>query len=271
MKYILALILTACASYRGDGEFTRLKSVSYNSSGDARHLSEVLIPQGEGPFPGVVVVHGGGWQSRSYSDMTSLAESLASHGFAVININYRYSPKHHHPAPVDDLQEALKFFKSHAQEYKLDPKRIALWGYSSGAHTVTYFGVTRNNQKDLKVQAIIAGGGPYDFTWYPKSPYIKGYMGKYRDQMLAEYFEASPAHHVTEGLSPFYLYHAKADILVEMAQATSFEARLKAHHVKVKRYEIPFWGHASGFVLSDESVKKGILFLNEELKNSPQI
>lgn len=261
------IFLSSCATYHGKEKFKRFPDISYNGKNDQRHLSEVLIPEGKGPFPGVVVVHGGGWRSRKYSDMNSIAESLASHGFVVININYRFSPKFRHPAPIEDLQEALLFFKQKASDYKLDINKIGLWGYSSGGHTVSYYGITRNHLENLKVQAIVSGGAPYDFTWYPKSPYIRGYLGKYRNQMLKEYFEASPSNLVIEGLPPFFLYHAEGDTLVELAQATSFEAKLRAKNVKVKRYDIPFWGHVSGFILSDEAVKRGILFLEKELKH----
>lgn len=57
----------------------------------------------------IITVHGGGGDSRDNSDFTSIAESLASNGYNVFNINYRLAPKNVHPAPIDDLNLAIKF------------------------------------------------------------------------------------------------------------------------------------------------------------------
>lgn len=192
--------------------------------------------------------------------MNSIAVSLASHGFVVYNINYRLAPEFKHPAPIEDLGEALKFFKAHAIEYKLDSERIGLWGYSCGSHISAYYALTNPG-----IKAVVAGGSPMDFTWYPHSPIISKYMGKERDEMLDEYFDASPMYKVTSKAPPFFLYHAENDKLVEFAQSSAFEAQLKKHRVPVKLHKIGWWGHATAFIFSEESVIKGVNFLKKSL------
>lgn len=257
--------IASCTSYPGPQKYKVLKNVQYGQEGKSELIGEVYIPQQEKKAPGVLLVHGGGWRSGSYKDMRSIAHSLAGHGFVVFNINYHLNKSFRHPSPIKDLSFALDHFKENAKKYNLQKDNIGLWGYSSGGHTVTYFALT-NAGTENAVQAVVAGGTPFDFTWYPKSPYIKSYMGFYRDAGLEAYYEASPAYKVTEKAPPFFLYHAKKDDLVEHAQSTAFEARLKRHNIPVTRHDIGFWGHTTAFIFSTKAVVKGIEFLEEVLK-----
>lgn len=259
--------LVACAAHRGNEKFSTEESISYSETKNLRQQAKAFIPRGEGPFPGVLLVHGGGWSSRSLNDMDSIAESLASHGFSVFSINYRYSPEARHPAPIEDLDKALDHFKRNWQHYKLDRKRVGLWGYSSGGHTVSYFALMNANDKNKKVQAVVAGGAPFDLTWYPFSPYVKEYIGKYRDDALDEYFKASPAYMISETAPPFFLYHARYDKRVEHAQSTAFEAKLKQKGIRASVHTVPYGGHTIAFVFADGPVKKGIEFFKAELRS----
>jgi len=268
MRAILILIsflITSCTYYPGKYKFDKIQEAFYTAEKNERQMGQVYIPKGSGPFPGVVIVHGGGWDSRTFSDMDSVAESLAANGFVVYNINYRLAPNHRHPDPIIDLKNALTYFKIHSKEYKLDPARIGLWGYSSGGHIVTSHALIYALDKEHRVQAVVAGGTPFDFTWYPYSPIISVYMGNFRDKMLDQYFKASPMFMETKGAPPFYIYHAKEDKLVEFAQSTAFEAKLKASNIPVKRHGIGWWGHATAFIFSKKAVKNGIIFLKKTL------
>ena len=258
-------VLCSCTNYPGNFKYVIKNNVHYNQDKSERHNGEVIMPDGLGPFPAVIVVHGGGWSSRSYEDTTSIAESLAGNGFVAYNINYRYSPEHHHPAQIDDLEAAIKFLKTNAKNYKVDTKRIGLWGYSSGGHTVSYYALTRAQNPDLKVGAVVAGGVPFDFTWYTRSPYIKGYMGNFRDKMFEQYVDASPSYRITKDSPPFFIYHAEKDTLVEHSQATSFEARLKMYQVPVERCDVSWWGHMTVFMFSSKPLQQGVEFLKRKL------
>jgi acetyl esterase/lipase len=259
------VLLSACASYEGGEAFEIKTDVYYSQEQNSRLQADLYTPKGSGPFPAVILVHGGGWKSRSRKDMDSIAVSLATNGMAVMNINYRFAPEHLHPSPIDDLKAAVEFLKKHHQLYRVNQDRIGLWGYSSGGHTVSYYALKYSDHPQLKVKAVVAGGAPYDFTWYPKSPYIKGYMGKYRDDMLQEYVDASVFSLINKSGPPFFLYHAMEDELVEFAQMSAFAARLKLAGISVKTHPISFWGHATGFALPDRPVELGVKFLKKSL------
>lgn len=265
MKLIALLILFAgCASYKGKEAFKE-ETFFYTEANDVRQSGEAYTPVNGTNLPGVIMVHGGGWDSRDYGDNRSIARSLASHGYSVININYRFPPKHLHPAPIEDLKLALHWFKKNAAKFRLNPEKIGLWGYSAGGHIVSLYALQNIGTPD-GVQAVVSGGAPYDLTWYTHSPIIGPYIGGIRDKKLEEYFNASPAWNIHKGAPPFFIYHAQKDKLVEYAQATSFEARMKREGNWIKRYRVPFWGHAFAFIFSDRAVEKGVNFYDKFLK-----
>jgi acetyl esterase/lipase len=254
MKYLFLLFfLVSCADYPGDVPFQTFKDIYYTDARELRQSAEAYVPSSGENLPGIVMVHGGGWDSRDYTDNRSIGEFL---------------PKHLHPAPIEDLEAAIIWFKQNAKRFRLDVNRIGLWGYSAGGHITSLYAL-QNIGTPKAVQAVVSGGAPYDLTWYTHSPIISPYIGGRRDLKLKEYFEASPAHHVKEGAPPFFLYHGRNDKLVEYAQTTAFEAKLKFKGAFVKRFKVPFWGHAFAFAFSDEAVKKGIKFLDKKLKGNP--
>jgi acetyl esterase/lipase len=264
---LVTLLLTtiSCASYRGSGEFTKQENHFYTQEKIARQKGELYLPKVDGARPAVILVHGGGWRSRNLEDMNLIAKSLAEHGFIVFNINYRLAPEFKHPAPVEDLRQAHTYLlKLHEdKKIELDPNRVGLWGYSSGGHTISYYALQKNNPGPIK--AVVSGGAPYDFTWYPLSPYLLDYMGKYRDEMIDAYIEASPVNHLHAEAPSFFLYNGIKDRLVEHAQASAFQFKLRQAGIQANRYDVAFWGHANVFIFSSEAVKQGVLFLENKL------
>lgn len=249
----------------GPGDYQQIERIDYSERfSNERHEAEAFVPEGNGPFPGVIIIHGGGWTSRSYEDTRTIGKSLASHGFTTLSINYSLSPEFKHPAAILDLKEAYQYFRTNAEKYKLNPSKISLWGYSSGGHIASYFALT-NKDPELKVSAVVAGGAPFDLTWYPFSPYIIKYLGKYRDEMLPEYIEASPVTHVHKDAPPFFMYHGLQDRLVEVVQSSNMQAKLKAQGVDAELHIVPFWGHSMTFIFSSESVERGINFLKAKV------
>ncbi len=98
---------------------------------------DVHLPSGHkrhGAVGAVLIVHGGGWNHGSKGDYEKFDRWLTTNGFAVFDVNYRLAgPESRFPVPADDVATAFKWAQSHASEYGVDPKRIALLGRSAGA------------------------------------------------------------------------------------------------------------------------------------------
>ena len=227
---------------------------------------DFYTPVGLGPFPTVLLVHGGGWDSGTRTQTTPIAEKLAGNGFAVYNVEYRLAPKNRYPAPVDDLVTATRWLRAHATERKIDPARIGAYGYSAGAHLVSMLALT-DHGSDARITAVVSGGTPAVLTRFTDSPLVKKLLGKTYAEDPALYAEASPIHHVatSQRKIPFFLYHAKGDWIVPHNQMESFRDALIAHGYPVETYEVPIIGHIELFLFGENAVDRAIEFLKKTL------
>ncbi|TPW18961.1 MAG: lipase/esterase [Elusimicrobia bacterium] len=224
------------------------------------------MPEGPGPFPGMLVIHGGGWSARRPSDMAAIAKALARRGYVALNVTYRLAPEHLYPAAVDDVREALHWARAEASRLKLDPARVGAWGYSAGAHLAAMLGVADGEDLGDRVTAVVAGGTPADFEMYPKSPIITPFMGRTFAEAPEEWRAASPVNHATPDDAAFFLYHGTKDVLVEPAQAERMAAALAKAGV---RHQV-FWqkgrGHVTAFVFDGAAVRAALTFLDSVLR-----
>ncbi len=227
---------------------------------------DLYLPARDGPLPVVLVVHGGGWSSRSREDMTGLSRSLARRGYAVFNIAYRFAPRYTYPAQLQDLQQALLWLGANAARYRLDSARINTWGYSSGAHLaalVAGIDAAAPSGAELpRVNAVVAGGIPADLRKYEKSPLVTRFMGGYRDEMPARYAEASPAAHISAGDPPVFIYHGSLDTLVTPDQATDYYEALRAAGIDAELYLQSLRGHVTMFLFGGTAESRAIDFLD---------
>src|SRR6266540_3305895 len=140
MKFLVSLLLVsapALAELRSDIEFA--------VKGDVRLTLDAYVPDGRGPFPAVIVVHGGGFtRGDKQTFVKPLFDPLTKAGFAWFTINYRLAPAYRFPAATDDVARAIEYVKSHAKQYNVDKKRIALMGESAGGHLVAYVGAVND-------------------------------------------------------------------------------------------------------------------------------
>ena len=107
-------------------------------------ILDLYLPEtGDGPFPTMVYVHGGGWSMGTKTEgFLGGAIGLLEKGYAVISINYRLVPKTRFPEFIFDSKTAVRWARAHAEEYKLDPSRFAMAGDSAGGHIALMMGFT---------------------------------------------------------------------------------------------------------------------------------
>src|SRR3954468_11590862 len=154
--------------------------------------ADVYRPHGPGPFPGILVVHGGAWRMGARADFATIAHGLAERGYTAVAIDYRLAPTYKFPAQIYDCQAAVRWMRSHASELKIDPARIGGFGYSAGGHLVALLGTLDDKQlrepglaanaPSSRLQAVVAGGAPCDFRSLPgDSERIAFWLGGTRD------------------------------------------------------------------------------------------
>lgn len=249
--------------------------------------ADAYIPRGAGPFPGVLVVHGGAWMSGHRSHMTRIASQLARHGYSAVSISYRLAPQFKWPAQIEDCRSALCWIHTHTDRLKVDPDCIGALGYSAGGQLVAMLGATETPlesqqpapadaghngalpAKDvLRLKAVVAGGAPCDFRWLPRdSKALAFWLGGTRAAKPEVYEEASPVKFVSADDPPVLFYHGDRDTLVPIQSPRAMAASLQAAGVTAE-FRTVQGGHVEAF-FSDEGVTAAIEFFDRTLKPAP--
>lgn len=104
--------------------------------GTPSQYAELFLPQGAGPFPVAVLVHGGCWTVRfgGIDQMKNMAGALAAQGIAVWNVEYRRvdEPGGGYPGMYHDMNGALALLQANAARFRLDTSRVVAVGHSAG-------------------------------------------------------------------------------------------------------------------------------------------
>jgi acetyl esterase/lipase len=150
--------------------------LAYASDSSAQKLDLYIPTSGSGPFPVVVMVHGGGFMMGDKADGAGLAgvDQLLTAGYAVASINYRLSSEAKYPAQINDAKAAVRFLRANAAKYNLSLDKIGAWGASAGGSLVSLLGTTcgvselegaelGNADQSSCVQAVVDWFGPIDF------------------------------------------------------------------------------------------------------------
>lgn len=209
-----------------------VKNVLYKQTEEQTLVADVFIPnQGKKHYGAVLLVHGGGWISGSKENLQPLAQSLSEHGYVAVSVNYRLSTKAQFPAAVIDLKSAVKWMRTYAKDFKINPDRIAILGTSAGAQLATLVGMSAsdplffdgNTEVSGKVQAVINIDGITSFI-HPEaqeSEIAGQWLGGLKDENFENWKLASPLEYVSEKSPPMLFinsaqerFHAGRDDMV---------------------------------------------------------
>jgi pectinesterase len=226
--------------------------IEYGEANGQKLLLDAHVPAGDGKFPVVLIVHGGGWMTGDReTDIVPVFAPVATN-FTWFTIYYRLAPTNRWPACSDDVNTAIRWVKAHAAEYKGDPDRIALLGYSAGGHLVTLAGthpekpnailkfLHLTSKTSTEVQAVVAFAPPTDLVADNErrgglSTSMQNLFEfgttNLTDSVRAELKRNSPLTYVKPGLPPFLLINGTADKTVPFGQTENFYKALKAAKV----------------------------------------
>jgi acetyl esterase/lipase len=110
-------------------------------------MARVYQPQGSGPFPVLLDLHGGAWNNQDRGANAMMDESLAHSGILVVAIDLTRAPEAPYPASVQDANYGVRWLKHRAREWNGAPETIGALGSSSGGHEVELCAMRPNDPR----------------------------------------------------------------------------------------------------------------------------
>jgi acetyl esterase/lipase len=262
----------------GNGEGTELKL-------------DLARPEGEGPFPAIVFIHGGGWYQGNRQGYKAAIKEAAERGYVAATISYRLMKFDEakketatatpiFPAQIHDAKAAIRSLRANAEKYRIDPNRIGVTGGSAGGHLSLMVGLTDEDSKlegegghskeSSRVQAVVNVFGPTEMVSAHETSSVawimRLFMGGTPDETPETYQAASPVTYVSQDDPPVLTLHGDKDALVPIAQATLLDEKMKkagaSHTLKV------FEGQGHGFAgkYQEEAMTAMWNFFDKHLK-----
>ncbi|MBV9084780.1 MAG: alpha/beta hydrolase [Acidobacteriaceae bacterium] len=204
----------------------------------------------------VIVFPGGGYVHLAMDhEGAQVAAWLNSYGMTAFVLRYRLGPKYHHPVELGDAQRAIRYVRAHAADYKVDPHRIGVWGFSAGGHLASSTGTHFDSGKPDSNDPIERENSRPDFMIlaYPvitfKEPFLHrgsrdALLGKNPDPALIQSLSSELA--VTKDTPPAFLFHTSDDATVPVQNSVQFYLALRAANVPAEMHIFQHGRHGVG-------------------------
>ncbi|MBI3722861.1 alpha/beta hydrolase [bacterium] len=227
-----------------DVEFVVKKSLSYydgKDSDEKKNCLDLYVPKGDGPFPVLAWVHGGGWKMGDKAMFRHVGAAFAKRGILTAIVGYRLSPSVKHPEHVRDVARALAWLKKNVKEHKGDPDALFVSGQSAGGHLSALVGLdpTYLKEQGLELSArkgVIPMSGPFGTVCLAVFPDV--FPAETRD-------DAAPLNHVGKDKPPFFVTWGEDDPINLRMAGKALASKLEEAGVKTKSLEVKERGHVT--------------------------
>jgi acetyl esterase/lipase len=270
LTWLVLTVLCLTGGIARCSEIVTEDNITYGKAGDTELKLDLARPEGDGPFPAIVFIHGGAWYQGNRQGYRGAIQEAAKRGYVAATISYRLmkfdeSKKETttatpiFPAQIHDAKAAIRWVRANAQKYHVDPDRIGVTGGSAGGHLSLLVGLTDpssglegdsgNPGQSSWVQAVVNGFGPTDMaTCYEKTalPWVaRLFLGGVPNEAPDRYKAASPMTYVSKDDPPVLTLHGDKDTLVPVEQAKLLDEKMKA--VGASHTLMVFEGQGHGF------------------------
>lgn len=212
---------------------------------------EIYRPATSGLHPGIVTIYGGAWQSGDPKQHADFSAYMVAQGYTVVAIDYRHAPRYRFPAQIQDVQAALDWIAQNAIAYSIDTDRIALVGWSAGAHLAL---LAAYQMQTLPVRAVVGYYGPTNLTAGYQDPpqpdpihtrdILEAFLGGSPTQLPQSYRLASPVNFVKPDLPPTLLMYGNRDHVVKPIFGQQLYDLLRAQQNTAVLIALPWSEHA---------------------------
>lgn len=293
LVFLTAIGLSGCSA--SSSLSPTYKDLAYTKVSGTQKLDLYIPTTGDGPFPVVINIHGGGFK---FGDKGMLSEAtgkaLLDAGYAVASIDYRLSGEAIFPAAVQDAKAAVRFLRANAAQYNLNPDKIAVFGQSAGGNIAAMVGVTGNlsdfddtslgsDGVSSAVQAVIDQYGPTDFlqmdaqakaqgcsasdqTHNDASSFESAYIGSAIQTVPDQVQKSNPITYISKDTPPFLIQKGDQDCTVPVENTKMLADALSVSNADVTYTSLAGAGHGGSQFETDENIALLISFLDKHLK-----
>jgi acetyl esterase/lipase len=261
----------------------------YLNVGGVTRQVRIYQPEGPGPFPMLLSIHGGAWTGGDHTDYASTNKPLAATGLVVAAIGQRVGADFPYPVQIQDIHYGVRWLKAHAGDFNGDADAVGAIGYSSGGHTLPLAAMRID---DPRYSALpLEGSSPSDAKvawmiscWPVIEPFLRYEIAKEKGQteLLEKHHmffqgdeamhESTPLNIINRGekltLPPVLVMHGTADDVMPIEASERFVSAYNGAggHARLQ----PFRGKGHGWAREaglevDEFVKVSTDFIAKQL------
>ena len=240
------------------------EDVVYGRVQGAGLLADIAYPEGNGPYPVILSVHGGRWFRESKTTHSAInVRQWAGFGFFAMSIDYRLIGCTPAPACYQDTLCAIRWLHAHADKYPIDRRRLFLIGQSAGGHLVSLAATLGEGpfqrtggweDRPHDFRGVISVSAPYELT---KLDWGNGWTPAGQDPVAARQL-ASPINHVNDKMKPILIIHSDDDPSVPVQQALDMVQVLAKAQVRHRFIHYRDKGHIS---MTEDVIKEARAFI----------
>ena len=267
------------------------RDITYGTGGETALKLDLARPAGEGPFPAIVFIHGGGWHAGDRHAYDGQIKQAAERGYVAATISYRLvkfdeetkattTAKQNFPAQIHDAKAAIRWLRANAAKYRVAPEKIGVAGASAGGHLALLVGLIDpkaqlegeggHPEQGSRVQAVVNFFGPTEMeSCYKESSVawmLRLFLGGKPSETPAAYRKASPLTYVSSDDPPVLTFHGDQDQLVPVAQAKTLDEKMQSAGAPHELVIFEGHGHGFGGETQQKALKAMWNFFDEHLK-----
>jgi len=216
--------------------------------------------------PAVIVCPGGGYVNLATNhEGRQVASYLNSLGIAAFVLRSRLGPRYHHPIELGDAQRAIRTVRAHAAEWRLDPARIGIMGFSAGGHLAMTASthVDAGNAGAADIVDRVSSRPDFTVLGYPVISMTEAWthqgsktnlLGASPDAELARSLSGELS--VTKQTPPTFLFHTNADTAVPAENSVYYYLALRKAGVPAEMHVFEKGPHGVGLANDDAALSE---------------
>lgn len=256
IAYVLGFIKIVNLQPEVPDSIEEFKNIEYKNVGEVSLKLDIYkLKKQKNPAPVLIFIHGGAWRTGKRSDYLPYLIDFAKQGYVTATVSYRLVKKAKFPAAVKDVKCAVKWIREHADEYLIDPDKIAVIGGSAGGHLSMMIGYSSDETEfngecacdslSSRVQAVVNLYGPSDLTteYALSRREVTDFIEPSYDEAPEMYRKASPIFFITPDDPPTLIFQGTIDELVPVRQADMLKKKLDEVGVPGEYHRLKGWPH----------------------------